>query len=312
MPYQQLTLNERYHIQILRQQQQSICAIARAIGRHKSTISRELRRFNGKEYLASAAQQQTDVRRAAATKATKFSTMLMATIRAMLPHWTPAIIAGRLAIEGAPYRASHETIYRYIYADKQSGGTLYQQLPRKGRRYKYERNGGECRGKLSNRKSIHERPDGASNRSESGHYEGDTVHGKHGSLLTLVDRKHRFALIRGIKDRQAETVCSALTALTKAYPMQSLTVDNGKEFAHHERFGTDVYFADPYRSSQRGSNEQLNGLIRRRYPKGVSFGQVSEEDLRQLEMTLNLTPRKCLNWLTPFESFYDQRVALIV
>jgi IS30 family transposase len=168
MPYQQLTLNERYHIQALCQQRVSICEMARQLQRSKSTISRELKRFDGQVYSALAAQKATDKRRRLALKATKMSDRMIATIRGLIGDWTPQAIAARLAAEGAFFRVSHETIYRYIYADKAAGGCLYRALPRKGKRYKYERSCSDLQGKIGNRRSIHDRPPPLINAAKQG------------------------------------------------------------------------------------------------------------------------------------------------
>lgn len=316
MHYHQLTYHERYHIEEKHAAGKSLRWIAEFLNRSPSTIKRELERnqIDG-NYCAKEAHIHATYRRKSAKKYSAITPKMSAQIEVSLEFgMSPMMISHRLNEEGFN-SVSHETIYRYIRCNQQNGGTLYQHLCHAPKPYKKRFGSHDRRGQISGRKSIHERPKEANERSEPGHLEGDTVHGKRGSLVTVNDRKSRFLVIQKVSDRTANKVTPALNDAIKKMNGKTLTVDNGKEFSQHEKIiektKVNVYFADPYRSCQRGSNENLNGIIRRYFPKGTNFDDISDDQIKALETKINLLPKACLNWRTPYEVHFNKRVALM-
>ena len=202
---------------------------------------------------------------------------------------------------------SHESIYQYIYADKKKGGALHLHLRCQKTYRKRALLGQDRRGQLKNRIDISARPVEADNRQRLGDYEGDTMIGKNhkGVLVTLVDRLSRETKIKGLPNRKANRVTQACIEKLDAEKALSLTLDNGKEFAEHEAIAEalkiDIYFAKPYRSWERGTNENTNGLIRQFLPKARRLDNVTSEEIQAIEDNLNHRPRKILGYLTPFE-----------
>jgi len=205
-----------------------------------------------------------------------------------------------------------ETIYKHVYADAKAGGTLWENLPRarRKRHRRCPRQEGRGRGRIPNQRMIDTRPVEVETRASVGHWEGDLINGAHetGNLVTLVERKTRFSLIGRTDSKEAEEVTEEVCALFAPLPQAArlgLTLDNGKEFARHEEMarttGMDVFFAKPYHSWERGTNENTNGLIRRLYPKKSSFAGIGKQELKRIDMYLNDRPRKCLGWMTPRE-----------
>jgi IS30 family transposase len=205
-----------------------------------------------------------------------------------------------------------ETIYTHIYADAKAGGTLWKSLPRakRKRRRRCPRQDGRGRGQIPNQRRIDTRPAEVETRQTIGHWEGDLINGANGTgnLATLVERRSRFTLVGRTDSKEAEEVTLKICALFKALPQRarrSVTLDNGKEFARHEEIAQDtvmdVFFAHPYHSWERGTNENTNGLIRRLYPKKSSFAGIGRAEIRRIDVFLNDRPRKCLAWSTPRE-----------
>lgn len=223
-------------------------------------------------------------------------------------------------IAGATGLASHERIYQHIAADHRRGGTLHtllrQSKPRRKRRCRPDR-----RGQIKHRRDISARPPVVDERSRIGDWELDTMVKAHGgqALVTLTERRSRLHLIRRVSQRTAEAVSRAIigTLAPIKHVVHTLTADNGKEFAEHELIAiackADFYFAKPYASWQRGTNENGNGLVRAYLPKGTDFATVSDERLREIERRINSRPRKTLGWRTPYEVFAEalnNRVAI--
>ena len=206
---------------------------------------------------------------------------------------------------------SHETIYRHVYADKAAGGNLYQQLRCQKKRKKRYASGHDRRGQIVGRRPISERPAHIETRSQVGHWEGDTVIGAahKQAVVTLVDRKSGYAVFAKVKNKTSDLVSSAIiTKLNAVTPLaKTLTFDNGKEFAEHARFDTALqsttYFADPFASWQRGSNENFNDLLRQYLPKKRLLSNVTDRELRMVQADLNSRPRKRLGFKTPNEVF---------
>jgi transposase, IS30 family len=209
-----------------------------------------------------------------------------------------------------------ETIYQYILRDKAQGGDLVSYLRcQKARRKRYG-SGRQRRGVLKNRVGIEQRPSVVDRRTRLGDWEGDTVIGRghSGVLVTLVERMSRFTLACCLPNREAEPVSAAIIQMLRAHKTQchTITFDNGKEFAEHEfmAFCLDakVFFARPYHSWERGTNENTNGLLRQFFPKKMSFLNLSAIDVDDAVYRLNHRPRKCLGYRTPHEVFYRLKV----
>ncbi len=314
--YRQLTLKQRYQIQAGQDVGFSQSTIAGQVGCHKSTISRELKRCKHGRYDAEKAHHLAIKMRQLADKATRYTPELWAMITDKLANaWSPAAIAGRLCLEQRKQRISHETIYQWIFRDKKKGGASHRHLLRAYRGYRKRRRAHDGRGLLQDRVSIDQRPLAANNRHHYGHWEGDTVHGRQGSVVTLVDRKSRLLAARKTQSRKKQEVGQRLIEMLKPHTAKTLTVDNGREFYGHKEVARkadiSIYFADPYASWQRGSNENANGLLRRDFPKGTDFNKVSAQALRRVVEKINLMPRKLLNWKSAYEVHYGLSVALI-
>ena len=317
MTYQQLTQDERYQIQALHNCGQSKGQIGKQLRRDKSTIGRELNRNASPEgYLAAHAQQLAQTRAQSCRNANTITAQHWLKVDAYLRLWlSPQQVAGRLLLEDA-ISISHESIYQYVYRDKANGGDLVSYLRcQKARRKRYA-SGHQRRGKLKNRVCIEQRPAVVETRQRVGDWEGDTVIGRghKGVLVTLVERKSRYTLVRELPNREAGPVSSAIIEMLRPHKQRchTLTFDNGKEFADHVFFGNcldaDVYFAHPYHSWERGTNENTNGLIRQYFPKAMSFANLSADDVNDAAYRLNHRPRKCLGYLTPHEVFYDLKM----
>jgi len=311
--YRQLTQAERYQITALNQLGYTQRQIAQEVDRCPSTISRELRRNQGIDgYQAETAQRVSDQRRRKARKHHKRLPELEAWVEARLKDdWSPEQIAGSLRVSGYPL-VSHEWIYRHIERDKAAGGDLYKHLRHRRKRYRKRYGSQERRGQIIGRVGIEERPPIVDDRSRVGDWEGDTVRGKgRSSLVTLVERKSLQVVIQKVDQATAEKTAAAIANRLGAVAklVKTITFDNGKEFAYHgqiaEALKCDVYFARPYHSWERGTNENTNGLIRQYFPKGSDFDQATDEEIAEVERKLNMRPRKRLGYQAPIEVFCD-------
>jgi len=319
--YQQLTRELRYQISALRKAGMSVRAVASIVGVHFSTVCRELNRnVTVSGYSPSIAQHLSDIRKRTAKKTHKRSEKTDHIIRESLTlGWSPESISQRLKLEHkADRQLSHTTIYRRIVEDRHQGGRLFCTLPRFGKtRWK----GGKRNKKagvriIPDRVDITQRPVVVNDRKRLGDWEGDTVHGQNAHLVTLVDRTSRFTLVQRIFSKTKEEVANAMINMfSKVHSVLTVTLDNGGEFADHVRVAkttnADVYFAKPYASWQRGTNENTNGRIRRFWPKKFDMATLTDEQIEGRILLLNLTPRKVLGGLTPMEVFTGRRVALI-
>jgi len=310
--YRQLTQEQRYQMHALLTTQTDITQkeIAQMIGVSPSTVSRELRRNvqqSDNAYRAGIAHQLCDQRRRSAFKFTKRSPRLLKfLVKRMSSGWSPEQVANypRLKTLGG-INISHEFIYQWIIDDQAVGGAFYTYL-RREKKVRQKRQGSyNKRGILKNRISIHDRPAEIELRKEAGHWEGDTVvgKGKQNALVTLVERVTGLTRMRYVEDCGSAAVNREMIAVANEANMESVTLDNGKEFAKHETFtqetGVVVYFADPYSSWQRGTNENTNGLIRQYFPKGTDFSTVTVQRIQEVEDMLNNRPRKRLGYRTP-------------
>ena len=277
--YKQLTQPQRYQIEAFHDQGFSLRQIGERIRRHHSVVGRELERnsVNG-HYCAETAHQLASLRRIQAKKASKRSSKIGNAIEyALLMKWSPSQLRSRMEVEWPKCQlVSVPTLYRRIIENRQAGGSWYKQLPRFG---KTRWRGGKRkagRNVIPNRVGIEQRPEVTDARTRLGDWEGDTIKGKSAHMVTLVDRKSRLLLAGLVPDMRKRTVTNKLNFMLKGLTHKhTLTLDNGGEFAGHEDVanttGVDVYFADPYSSHQRGSNENGNGLLRRRWPKSTDF-----------------------------------------
>lgn len=312
MAYKRVTEEERTFIYRWRQEGQGMREVARRLDRAASSVSRELGRNTGKRgYRPKQANQraQEQARRAGPRR---FTDLVRLDVEARLREgWTPDMIAGRARYEGRPW-VNKETIYKHIYADAKAGGVLWMNLPRahRKRRRRCPRVDGRGRGKIPNQRMIDTRPAEVETRKTVGHWEGDLINGalETGNLVTLVERTTRYTLIGRTDSKEAAEVTRKICELFGCLPQgvrRSLTLDNGKEFAWHEEVARvtrmDIFFAKPYHSWERGTNENTNGLIRRLHPKKSSFTGIDRMGLKRIDKFLNDRPMKCLGWMTPRE-----------
>ena len=314
--YKQLTHKERYQIYALIKEGFNYSQIAKNIGVNKSTISREIKRNSKSKntYHPDSASIEAFVRHKNKTKFIKIDKTVEKWIRKFLKlDWTPEQISGRLK-EQRIASITHEAIYQYIYKNKANGGRLYLHLVRKMKKYQKRDGQYNSRGLIVNRVSISKRPKIVDNKIRIGDWEVDTIIGKYhqGAIVTIVDRKSKFTLMRILPTKEAIGVSNAIIELL--YPVRqfthTITSDNGKEFTLHENISkslnTDFYFCDPYSSWQRGLNENTNGLIRRYIPKRTEFENISKNEIMMIQNCLNHRPRKALGYKTPFEVFMNE------
>lgn len=217
-----------------------------------------------------------------------------------------------------PARISPAWIYSYIYADKKAGGSLYLNLRCEIRRRKrYGKN--SRRGQIPNRRGIETRPSTVESRQRVGDWEADTIIGKRHrqAIVTFVERKTGYCLIKRIKQKTAQQVQETTIRLLAPVKEQvhTITSDNGREFAEHEKIASslsaDFFFARPYHSWERGSNENLNGLVRQYFPKKTDFALLTDNQVQAIQDKLNNRPRKRLGYRTPNELFFkEQKIAL--
>ena len=316
-----LTLPEREEISRGIVSNLSVRPIAIHLGRSPSTISREINRNGGlKRYRASQADQAAWDRahRPKPCKLATHPTLRRIVARKLRCNWSPEQIAGWLK-RGNPtdeyYSVSHETIYRSLYV--QARGVLKKELQlylrthraiRRSRHASLKRDG---IGSIKNMISISERPASVEDRAVPGHWEGDLIGGsKNSYIATLVERHSRYVMLAKVKNKDTESVVTALIKQSKKLPgelYKSLTWDRGKELADHQHFSletdVDVYFCDPRSPWQRGSNENTNRLLRQYLPKGTDLSLHSQASLNAIARQLNERPRKTLGFETPAERF---------
>ena len=315
MTYHQITFEERYTVGVLRQQGLAPAAIARMLGRHRCTIGREVRR-NGTPrdgcYRPELANWYARGRRSHSRRNRQFTPLEWAQVQELLREdWSPDQVAGWLRRFGL-LRISHETIYRYIWAEKRTGGTLYQHLrgARKQRRKRYGRY--DSRGRLAGKRPITTRPAAVETRRELGHWEGDTMLGASQAgpcVLSLVERKTGYLLLGQLDVHTSAAVNQRAQRLIAAqsHPVRTITVDNGTEFHDYATLeratGAEFYFATPHHAWERGTNENTNGLVRQYLPKRQSMAHLTQHDCNRIATKLNRRPRKRLGYRTPEECY---------
>lgn len=305
--YNQITEDERYQIWANKKAGFSVPEIADELGRHKSSIYREIARNTGdKGYRPKQANNKAKQRKSEAEKAIKMTVDLIDIIEKKLEiEWSPEQISGWLLNEKS-ILISHERIYQHVWQDKRKGGELFKYLRCQGKKYDKRRNGKSTRGQIKNQISIDDRPKVVNDKKRVGDWEIDTVIGKNhqGAIVTVVERKTLFTVAALVNSKQADPVTTATIQLLT--PLKSrvhtITADNGKEFAYHEKLvdqlETKVYFAHPYSSWERGLNENTNGLLRQYFPKGTDFRTLNQSDVDRAVDRINHRPRKTLGFKT--------------
>lgn len=311
MRYQQITSEERHTLATLRKQHLSCTQIALTLGRHRSTIYRELNRnccrYDG-GYRFERAKEQASARRKRSRRNSRLTADDWQMIETLIEEdLSPEQISGLLHRDGA-LEISHETIYKHIWKNKRRGGTLYRHLRQ---RPKYRKRYGtyEKRGQVAGKRHISERPSSVEHRREIGHWEIDTVIGtvdKH-CIVTLVERVSGCVLIGKLRERTVAALNQRLLQLIGAYShlFKTITADNGTEFHGYREIeqatGVPIYFATPYHSWERGTNENTNGLIRQYLPKRTSMKNLTQERCTEIARILNNRPRKRHTFCTPIE-----------
>lgn len=316
-----LTLAEREEISRAMVAGHSIRSIATILGRAPSSISRELKRNGGREsYRANQADQTAwaRARRPKTCKLVENRALARIVARKLRLQWSPEQIAGWLKSRfpgDENSQVSHETIYRSLFI--QARGALKKELlqylrrTRAMRRSRHHTQKTDNHGQITNAVSIRERPATVEDRAVPGHWEGDLLFGsKNSQIATLVERHTRYVMLVTVASKDTETVVNALIKNARKLPQElykSLTWDRGKEMADHKRFtlATDikVYFCDPQSPWQRGSNENMNGLLRQYFPKGTDLSVYSQAQLNSVARQLNERPRKTFDYETPAERF---------
>ena len=304
--YSQLTSEQRYQIYALLRAEHTNSYIAEVIGVHKATVSREIKRnAGGRGYRPAQAHKLALQRREEKVWFSIDESTWERIEQLIREDWSPEQVSLWLAESGEP-GASHESIYQYIYWDKECGGDLHTHLRCKKKNRKrygaYDR-----RGKLSNQVSIDDRPDVVEEREREGDWEVDTIIGKNHkqAIVSMNDRVNRLIYLYKVEKKQAKTVAQAIIKKLKSTGLAVLTItsDNGREFGDHENISNklkaDFYFAHPFSSYERGANENGNGLVRQYFPKGTDFSTITQKDLKRVERKLNNRPRKCLDMMTP-------------
>ena len=284
--------------------------MARRLGVHKSTISRELRRnrdVTTRTYNYAVADQQCRARRVKIGSKIARSKDLQNILKEQLAmERSPEVIAGRLKLETGSHVISHESIYKWLYAPG-TDAKWRQYLLRAKRKRGTRPSRRKAVVTIPGRTSIHERPN---IQGEMGHWEGDTVIFKHhrGCIVTLYERISKVLLCTKLPDKSAGRVRGAMEKLLSALPdkaRKSVTMDNGGEFAEHEKLRPllATYFCDPYASWQKGGVENANGILRRYVPKWAAAEDFTEGEIEAIMWAINNTPRKSLGYKTAYEVF---------
>lgn len=299
----------------MRKQNFSMDEIATVVGKHKSTISRELRRNCDKRsgrYDADLAHRKYKRRQKEKPHHVRFTGEVRLRVEAMLrADYSPEQIVGRCGLEGLEC-VSVEAIYQYVWDDKRRGGDLHTHLRRKGRKYRKRGAMKDSRGIIRDGVSIDERPKVVDEKSRFGDLEIDLVMGANHkrALLTANDRASGIAWIALLEGKDSKALADKAAEMLSPYKglLRTITSDNGKEFAEHKAIakslGVDYYFAHPYHSWERGTNENMNGHIRQHLPKGTPFDCLNDNDIKRIRDKLNHRPRKKLGYLTPVEYFF--------
>lgn len=312
MSYRQLTLDERYMLHTLRLQGHSNAEIARELGRHRSTIGRELKRnIYWRSYEPKEADQAARARRSKSRRRWYFHDWQLSLVITLLRQdWSPEQASAWLKRHRI-LSISHQTIYRYVWYDGVCGGDLHQHLRQAGKRRRKRYGSADSRGVMRGKRHISQRPNAADERSRFGHWEGDTVMGGRDShcIVTLVERKSLYTVIGKLRARTTEELNRRIIQLINRQKrrVKTITVDNGTEFHQfrevEQKTVAKFYFCTPHHSWERGLNENTNGLIRQYLPKGKSMAELTQKDCNRIARKLNSRPRKKIGFKTPEEVY---------
>ena len=315
--YQQLSQEERYIITAGLISRQSPAEIARTLGRNRSTICRELkrnRRTSDQVYRAEAAHSYATARRKRERRGSHYTAEQWELVLTLLHmKYSPEQISNTLKRYNL-FDISYETIYQYLLYDRDHGGEHYKHLRHVAKRRRKRYNSHDSRGRLAGKRHITERPEEINTRTTIGHWEGDTVIGsdRHHCILTLVERKTGFVIIKKLNARTVEEVTAAALAALKEHEkyFSTITFDNGSEFHGYKNLETaypvTCYFATPYHSWERGTNENTNGLIRQYIPKKSCMQDLTQANCDAIALALNTRPRKRHCYRSPNELYYGK------
>jgi IS30 family transposase len=315
MRYHQLTSEERYMISALRKQGIHSAEIARNLGRHRSTICREVQRNSARwdgRYRPSKAVERTRGRRSRSRRKSQFGPGEWQQVLELLHQdWSPEQISGHLRTQRT-LSISHETIYRHVKRDRRRGGLLFKHLRFWKKKWRKRYRSRDSRGRLPGKRMIDQRPAAIETRKQIGHWEIDTVMGRYGTkpcIVTLVERKTGYSMIGKLEARTKDAANRRVLQLINGCSdrFETITADNGTEFHGYEDIErvADVkfYFAQPYHSWERGTNENTNGLIRQYLPKGMSMERLTQLQCNAIADKLNTRPRKRHDYKTPAQLF---------
>lgn len=326
--YNRLTFSERVKIQTLLEANQNKSSIAKKLGRSRSTITREINKFvknKDDKYDADLAQWCADddyLNKRNLDKINQYPKLKIYVYRGLLLGWSPEQIANRIKRDyplDQTMRISYEAIYMHIYKHRQArvNKKLIKLLPYQKSQRRRANAKAKRGSKIKDQVSIEQRPKHIEKRLEMGHWEGDLIIGKgqKSAIGTLVERKSRYTIIVKIENRKSETLVKAFSKEFNKLEdelKKTMTYDNGSEMAMHkmltENTGVKVYFAHPYSSWERGTNENTNGLIRRYFPKRTDFTNITLEQLKLVQNRLNNRPRKVIDYYTPNEILFKNSV----
>ena len=316
-----LTLKERIIIETLLSQNKSKSDIAKLLNRNRSTITREVNNWIKKpsdKYDATIANffaKEEYLNKRNKDKINTYKRLKAFVYRGLLSGFSPEQIAGRIKVlypNDSTMSISHEAIYQHIYKHRQSylGKKLIKLLPYHHHKRRDKRKFSKNRVRIKDQINISQRPQHIQLREEIGHWEGDLMIGigQKSAIGTIVERKTRYTFIVKIENRKSLTVTQKFAQILNTLPQyirKTMTYDNGLEMANHKwlanKTGMEIYFANPYSSWERGTNENTNGLIRRFFPKGTDFNKITFEQLKEAQYALNNRPRKILGYKTPNE-----------
>lgn len=315
--YRHLSLEDREYIDQMCGEGKTVSAIARALGRNKGTISREVRRNASavyRCYMDHRAHNRASERRLEASRRRRLKNNRIRSyvISKLKEGWSPELIAGRIRIEFPGISISHEAIYQYIYHRDTPNRIELIDCLRRAHRLRRKKGPGRKahKTKIPNRIPIDVRPPSVDTRRQFGHWEGDTMVSRKSvaALSSLTERKSRLLKLTKLKRRRAVEMAKAVIDRLGPLPktaVRSLTLDNGTENVRHEDItratGMACYFCHPYSAWERGSNENINGLVRWYLPKGTDLSKVTDGQIAWIESRINNRPMKCLGFKTPNE-----------
>lgn len=313
MTYRRVTYEDRIRINEFIRAGKTDVEMAKILGFHKSTIGREIKRNSGgRGYRFKQANSKAMKREVLKHHPFKMDDEMVSIVTKKLElKWSPEQISNRLKKEKRKC-VSAETIYTFIYKDKQNGGDLWTHLRRAHRSRKPRFPSEKRRGMIKDARPISTRSNAANDRKKVGHWERDTMLGldRKTAVLAIVDRKSRFNKFVKLDRRLAPKVTVATIEALKGLPVASITNDRGQEFADHKncskKLRVKIFFCDPYTSSQRGTNENRIGILRQYFPKRTDLKKVTNKEIRKAEFEMNNRPMKCLDWKTPYEIMFKK------